>query len=184
MDAYWITPKGEILNVGKLHIDEIYHSPEKFGETHDTIKTSYEKAGEPMPYEGKARDEIMTRVIQRGYVRIRERSNDWSIQLWEMNQKTIDFLWQWARFIINSVRDKYADITITTLKNNKMTKTSFKKLIEEKDSKGGIVTLIDIVNTPRNILSENKIIFINDVNKLDDYCKEISKKDYIVMKGR
>jgi hypothetical protein len=141
--AYWITPKGEILKPDIRHIGAIIRNPRKFGETDRTINATYEKHGEKISatIEGKAREEVMTRVIKRGFIRIRKggsRSNQkWSIQLTKLNSRVNDYLWEWARKMIDSrvAIDTFADVHIHQLSNNKMTKTSLNKIAD-----GGSIT--------------------------------------------
>lgn len=133
MNAYWITPQAKVIEVKKLHIDEIIKKPEVFGETKKSLQDTFDKYSENYGIEGKARNDILIRIIKRGYIRIRQRRNDWSIQLFQMNRKTSDILWQWARLIYKEVKDKYADISIHTLKDNKMIKSSFNKISENED---------------------------------------------------
>ena len=58
--AYWITPKGEILQPDIRHIGMIISNPKKFGETDKTIEKVYDKHNEPISgtIEGKAREEV------------------------------------------------------------------------------------------------------------------------------
>ena len=74
--AYWIFPESSILDVSSHHM-AVIRSPEEFGETTQTIHDTYERYGERLGLEGKARSEILTRVIQRGFIRIRENRNVW-----------------------------------------------------------------------------------------------------------
>lgn len=141
--AYWITPKGEILKPDIRHIGAVIKNPRKFGETDKTIQDTYNKHGEEISdtIEGKAREEIMLRVIKRGFIRIRKGTSrmnqSWSIQLNKLNSRVEDYLWEWARKMIDSrvATDKFADVNIHQLSNNKMTKTSLNKI-----ASGGSIT--------------------------------------------
>jgi len=134
--AYWIDPRGNIMKPDIRHIGTILAKPSLFGETDKTIKMTYYKYNEPVSstLEGNAREEIMTRVIMRGFTRIRKTGsrNDqrWSIQVAKLNNKNRDHIWEWAKFAIqnNIAGDKYADVHIHQLQNNKMTKTSLNKI--------------------------------------------------------
>jgi hypothetical protein len=163
--AYWISPKGKIyeLKTG-LHIDYVIKYPIKFGESKQAIKDTYEKYGENMPHEGKAREEIMTRILMRGYIRIREfnRGGRWSIQLNKMTSRVSDILWEWAKTIYKNVVDKYADVTIHELSNNKMTKTSFNELAESS-----MRIILD-----KHLMTEDNepvIEFVSSVQEFDDF---------------
>ncbi len=134
--AYWINLKGKILKPDTRHIGAIVSKPSLYGETDKTVKATYEKHGEPISstVEGKAREEIMLRVIMRGYIRIRKsgtrRDQRWSIQVAKLNNKNRDYLWAWAREVIDSkvADDKYADVHIHQLAKKKVTKTSLNKI--------------------------------------------------------
>ena len=130
--AYWITPKGVIIEPSTYHIGSVIKYPKKFGLSADYIKSVYDKHDERMsPHlEGKAREEIMTKLIKSGYIRIRE-----------MNRGNDD-LWMWANKMINDkiIKDIYADVVIHQLSNRKMTRTSVNDIASGsiiKESIGG-----------------------------------------------
>ena len=130
LSAYWISNKGKVFELkGKYHIWYVIKYPNRFGETKESIQKEYDTFDEKIGWEGKAREVIITRILQRGFVRIRENLNRWSIQIWKMTPRLNDFIWEWARSI--KVMDKYADVTIHELKTNKLTRTSFNKLTED-----------------------------------------------------
>lgn len=112
LDGYWVSPKGEVLQVNSTHIQSVIQNPAKFGETLDRIKKDYERYKEQLTWEGKAREEIMIRIMNRGWARIRERSNQWTVQVSKINQKMNDVLWMWAKTIENKVRDKFMPVVI------------------------------------------------------------------------
>jgi ribosomal protein S6E (S10) len=134
--AYWISKSGEIMKPDSRHIGAVIKYPSKFGETKKTIQDTYDKHGEQLSstVEGKAREEIMLRVIKRGYIRIRKggtrRNQRWSIQVNKINSRINDYLWEWARQMLDSrvETDSFADVNIHQLSNNKMTKTSMNKI--------------------------------------------------------
>jgi len=105
----------------------------------------------------------MTRVIKRGFIRIRYRGsrNDqhWSIQLNKLNSRTEDYLWTWAKKMVDSriATDKFADVYIHQLSNNNMVKTSLNKILS-----GGSI-------------KETKIYQEDEVFLLEDYFSYASK---------
>ena len=129
IQAYWLLPDGTIHPVKTKHIIEIINCPELFGETLGTIKSIYEAYNEKMPHEGKARIEIMKRVMKRGYIRIRERRNHWVIQLYKLSPKEHKFISQWVNCAWDNLNDKYADIKVNTLQNNELTIVPFKEFL-------------------------------------------------------
>lgn len=131
MSAYWITPQGKVIEVNTFHIATIVSHPSEFGETKDSLKDTFDKHGEHINtnVEGKAREEIMMRVMKRGFVRIRKMGsrNDqrWSIQLNKMTTKINDALWMWSKEVEG---DKYANVTFHFLYSNKIIKSSLDKI--------------------------------------------------------
>ncbi len=164
--AYWINPKGKVFELkGKLHIDYVIQYPKKFGETKDTIKNTYEKYKEPIGFEGKGREDIIKRVIKRGYIRIREYRDRWSIQLNKMTSKYSDIIWGWIKSIKNIVTDQYGDVIIYELLSNKITRTSINKL-----SEGTII--MNVIN--RRLLKEGDdaypIVIVENIEDFEDYA--------------
>ena len=78
--AYWITPEGEILDFGlQTHIGFIIKQPEIFNMTKQEIVSTYHRYDELPGIEGKARHEIILKLITRGFIRIRLYQSHWSI---------------------------------------------------------------------------------------------------------
>jgi len=77
-EAYWITPEGGVISVKTTHIGEIIRTPELFGLTIEEIRSIYEIYGEPIGLEGKAREEIMRKLILQGWIRIRWKPKEYS----------------------------------------------------------------------------------------------------------
>jgi len=129
--AYWILPSGEILEPSIYHIGSVIKKPSKFGMSTKELQDIFDKYNEPMSStaEGKAREHIMSRLLTKGYIRIRENvRGGYSIQLNRLTPKVGDMLWEWANKESQISNDKYADVTIHQLKGNKMTRTSLDQL--------------------------------------------------------
>lgn len=93
LNGYWVSPKGKIIDVGpQNHIDMIIDNPMRFNISSEYIKSEHEKYGERIGQEGDARDNIMTKALKDGWIRIRARRNFVSVQLWEFNRKTMNNL--------------------------------------------------------------------------------------------
>lgn len=72
-NRWWISPEAEIVSVQtSTHISEIISFPEKFGLTREEIEETYQKHGERLGLEGKAREEIMQKVMSQGWIRARD----------------------------------------------------------------------------------------------------------------
>ena len=117
--AYWISPKGEVLPVGTNHIDIVIKNPEKFGYTMEKIQALYDKHGEDMGREGKAREEIIIDLVRKGWIRIRRYRNDgYSVNVGKMTKKVKDTMYDWANKLLNNgiaglkERDKYMPVKI------------------------------------------------------------------------
>lgn len=157
--GYWVSPKGEVLDLGsKTHIQVVIENPKKFGETAESIQRDYDARDEKMNWEGEARNEIMIRIIKRGWARIRERSNQWTVQVDKLTPKMNDVLWMWANTISKTVHDKYAPVLIYDLGSMK--------------SKGKSIDFIDLSSgksVSENVNYNTKHFkIVNDVNALSD----------------
>jgi hypothetical protein len=173
-NAYWITKTGKIIEPDSRHILTIVKHPELFGETDKSIKNTFDKYNEhPLSnVEGEARNEVMLRVIKRGYIRIRlggSRMNQkFSIQLNKLTPKVEDVLWMWARVVTDKkqVLDKYSDVIIHELNGNKMTRTSLDKIasggsIKECISPNKTLNFIDT-----HIYKENELLELYKTDKI------------------
>jgi hypothetical protein len=119
-DAYWISPAGKIFDVGQIHIVTITENPEAFGLTRPEIDAVYEKYGEPIGSEGKARDEIMVKLIEERWIRVRRipKQDVWTIQVDADSvhripkHKITDFL---MKLVIQNPKYKYSMVSVINL---------------------------------------------------------------------
>lgn len=124
--CFWLLLDSSIITATR-HIAAVIESPETFGENQHTIEKTFCDAGEQVSshWEGRAREEILRRVIGRNYIRIRKnifRNNQsFSCQLNELTDERRDALRAWARIAIITAADKYADVTIHQLKTGHKT---------------------------------------------------------------
>ncbi len=132
--AYWITPTGIILRPAIRHIGTIIRCPEAFGETEEAIKVTCDRFGEKMSstFEGKARNEILARVIRRGFIRIRKemtrRFQHWSIQCHHLTPTHHAAISCWAGYIMAMGLDPVADVVLHCLHDNTTTAMSLREL--------------------------------------------------------
>jgi len=71
--AFWINNEtGEAIYCPRKHIDVILDYPEIFGFTKDELWAIYDKYGERFRLEGKAREEILKKAIDKGWIRVRK----------------------------------------------------------------------------------------------------------------
>lgn len=119
--AFFISPTGKIIYAGARHIDMVLKQPKKFGVSKEYIQKIYEKHGEKLGIEGNAREEIMIKIVNKGWIRIRRYPNvTWSINISRMNKRVKDFLYQWANKILKGIqgfreRDKYMPVSVVSL---------------------------------------------------------------------
>lgn len=117
--AYWISRFGEVVEVGTNHINMVIKHPKKFGYTDKKIKDIYDKYGEPLGQEGKAREEIIVALVKSGWIRVRRYDNNgYSINISKMTKKVKDILFDWAYKLLNTgikgmkETDKYIPVNI------------------------------------------------------------------------
>lgn len=124
-NAYWLLPwvdSGVGIIVSTRHILTIIKNPEVFGETviscHATFSFHDEQRYSNM--EGLARNEIIWRVLGRGFVRIRnnrkKHSQFWSVQAYRLTRSMQVLLWQWAIYLSKQPgRDRFCDVVINEI---------------------------------------------------------------------
>ena len=117
MSAYWISPRGELIEVGSNHIDVVIKNPAKFGYRLSDIKKIFAKYNETLHSEGDAREKIITDIIKSGWIRLRQYQNYWSVTINILTNKIKDLLYQWANKIMKgrSSSEKYSDVRIVPL---------------------------------------------------------------------
>jgi hypothetical protein len=105
--AYWIDPQGNIAEVGERHITAILKEPIAFGLTKKYVTDTYKKHKEPLFSEGNAREVIMTKLIDLGWIRLRyvAREDFWTAQITDRPRPSV-IPWEtrirdWARFMID-----------------------------------------------------------------------------------
>ena len=122
--AYWISPRGEVVEVGTNHIAVVINHPEKFGLTLDKIQAVYDRYEERLGVEGDAREEIILGLLNKGFIRIRRYKNQYSLNIGKMSKKVKDTLYDWANKLLNTgikgmkERDKYMPIRILGFKDH------------------------------------------------------------------
>jgi len=102
-DKYWIDPEGNIAEVGERHIVTIIEKPEAFGLTKAYIVKVHKKHHEKPGQEGDAREEILTKLMDKGWIRLRyvDSGDSWGIQVSEKSPIPYKSrIKAWAKFII------------------------------------------------------------------------------------
>ena len=120
ISAYWITPTGKVLDCGaKKHIDYVCDVPEKFGLKRQEVEAIYNKYSEPYGFEGKAREDVIIKALEKGFIRLRKYREFWSVNVWNYNRKTAKVLSNWAYELLQSPNpDRYIPVNITSDSGN------------------------------------------------------------------
>jgi hypothetical protein len=116
-DAYWINQYGKILEIGgSTHIDQVIANPKKFGLTKEYIKRVYDKHVEKLGREANAREEIIFKLVNSGFIRIRLYPNKfWGVNVNRMDSRTKKALSKWAEIAReNKFAGKKMDVMIDT----------------------------------------------------------------------
>src|SRR3972149_7713607 len=93
-NAYWISPRGEIIGTDVKHINYIWNNPSVFRLTKKYIESVYKKFKEKFGQEGNAREEIMLELLKQGWLRARFTDNrGWIIQAYFLNKRDKDNIW-------------------------------------------------------------------------------------------
>lgn len=61
--AFWISPKGEVLGSMESHIQQLMMNADKFGLDLDDLRAKFKEYGEPVGFEGRAREDIIKRIL-------------------------------------------------------------------------------------------------------------------------
>ena len=132
-NAYFIHPRGgQVIYVPHSHISLVISNPEKFNLNFDYIKTIYEKYGERIGLEGRARREILLHLIDQGFIRIRKYKNYWKVNVKDLYKNAAAiFLYRWAKSMICATNDFHIEVIIEQ-RNGGVIKTELIKLASYK----------------------------------------------------
>ena len=131
--SYWISPRGEIMSVDERHIEAVVRTPEKFGFTKERLADIFSRHKESPNQEGDARNEIITEIMNNGWIRIRKnnRPDRWHIQTSAINHSFYKRLQEWAWQMIDSgLAYANEEIYILPLQGNSSV-VSFQDLIRQ-----------------------------------------------------
>lgn len=117
----WLAPDGNYIKVESNHVSDIINNPSKFGVTDDFVTQLYDKHNERFGVEGNAREELIKLVLQRGWVRIRNYRNYWSVTVDRLTPKVVNNIRNWVdSFIEKGIMGKYADIKVLEVSRDKL----------------------------------------------------------------
>jgi hypothetical protein len=101
--AFFISPDDFLFHVeGGNHISTVIRNPSKFGLTIEQVEQVYDFFGEKLGVEGVARKQILTQLIQRGWIRLRRYPNKhWSANVPGFTPDVVNVLQDWAiKFLV------------------------------------------------------------------------------------
>jgi hypothetical protein len=130
-NAYWIGPRGQIIDVPMRHIGNVISDPKKFGLDKPFISKIYRKYHEPMGREGKAREEIMILLMKNGWIRVRKGMNEWVVQVWNLTDARKNYIWD---FIVTGMKKgqlhKYSQVTVQDIRDHHVVSSSVDELVK------------------------------------------------------
>ena len=134
--AFFISPNGDLIRVSDRHIRDVVAYPEKFGLTREYVEDIHKKHGEKLGSEGNAREEILTNLVKKGWIRIREYANKyWSVQVPNMGRKVKEYLWDFAVKVVEheppfhlAKVSPYDGVRIHNFRTNGVVQYTFKAL--------------------------------------------------------
>ena len=141
-DCFWILTDGRIVVPDSKHILAVVSAPSAFGESVKSLIRTFQPYGQGIQsnYEGKAREETLSRVIRRNHIRIRKNkykwNQHWSLQLFEMTPEREQAIAQWSKYVSGLTGDRYADVVIHQFHDGSKIRTSLDKLAEGYDGNG------------------------------------------------
>lgn len=128
-NAFWVSPRGEVIAVPMRHIANILQDPKKFGLTQADIDAVYRRFNEPTGWEGKAREELMLDAMKRGWIRVRRSMNQWVIQAWRLSRSQKDAIWDFITYALKrGIVGKNSQITLHDIKGDSVVTSSAKEL--------------------------------------------------------
>jgi len=117
--AFFISPTGDVIHVSDCHIATVIRDPETFSLTREEIEAFYKEYGERVGVEGKARREILLRIIADGWIRIRRYRQHWSVTAETLTPVVQDRLREWAGKMLAGINgfkepDRYMPVRVST----------------------------------------------------------------------
>lgn len=174
--AYWISPKGEIIDVRRKHITDVINNPEKFGFTDEFIDYVYDFYNEKRGQEGKAREQLMIALFNQGWIRIRKYKNFWSVNVKKFSGKARNFVAHWANKVLKGLFGYKEDDPYIPVKIDQDKKPiQSVELIKLKNTTGlvGENNLIEMT-----IEEMDNVLPLYEVMKEMGYVKRLKFKDY------
>lgn len=190
-NAYWMSPKGEILGTDTRHINDVLSNPSQFGLTLNYVYSVYKKHKEKIGQEGNAREELMIDLMKKGWVRVRKNKNGWIIQTYNLAKKIKDNIWDLAKHLVfKDKNSKYADVLVTAIHPDYYTSVNLEDILqgslyesrEYLSRKNKIYEVMSKLNGNvklKKLIPESKDIKLVTETKLGKIWKYITDEDSI-----
>ncbi len=123
-EGYYIAPSGDIIELDTSHIDLIIKHPEKFLMTKREVEDTYKKYNEPLGTEGKAREEILSKLLKSNWIRIRHipKTDSFTVQVNRLDKRKKDQIAAFANEAIHGLRGRQyhsnTDVKVMDLSTN------------------------------------------------------------------
>jgi hypothetical protein len=114
------------------------------------VNAVYKAHGENVYREGKAREEILRNVLQRGWIRLRRHREHWSVQSDQLDESVRERVRTWAAQVLRGIGgyvegDKYVEVVMEGLRDghrNRETMEGWARgLVIEKSMKVGYCSI-------------------------------------------
>jgi len=79
--GFWISPEGEVIRVQMTHIAAVCGTPARYGLSRAELEAIFAAYGEAWASEGRARNDIIQRLVNAGWIRVRRYHKGWTFNL-------------------------------------------------------------------------------------------------------
>jgi hypothetical protein len=187
-NAYWISPMNKVIGVPISHIDTAMNDLETFGLSEEYIKQEYDRTGEKFRSEGIARENIILRLMEEGWIRIRNYRQFWSMTLNELDMVSASYIYDWCDHMVNKLGvGMYSEIRISTihntiivemsdvLKNNKLGEFfNIKRTSEKENDEEGI----ESAQSSDKYLKDYIEYETETDTDFEDFVRSLKKREY------
>jgi len=112
--GFWISPDGCAFPVDRNHITTVCLHPALFGCTEGELRAVFAARGEVWCREGKAREEIIVRLVEEGWIRLRHYRRGprrWSANAFDVSPRTVARLWAFFQ-LVNGPGAEFEDVVL------------------------------------------------------------------------
>lgn len=100
--AFWISPQTIVHRVKSSHIEYVIDNIDLFNISYSEIRYLYNKHEEPWRCEGKAREEIIRKLISQGWIRVRRYKNAYSVNVKHIDEPILKILSEFAHQLMTT----------------------------------------------------------------------------------